>query len=131
MPSQLVDVRNAEALQPPYRDSRTVRSGLSSLSGRKLVLERGRTFYRVNVGDRVAGKLRGSVQLASCRFAMLDDGPGFSLVPCPHGLSHEGLGTRADSPPSRVRPGFGRKSMSTTLSFAGFGMMESYVEGCL
>lgn len=32
-------------------------------------------------GQRVAGVYRRSVQLASGRFAMLDDGTGFSLVP--------------------------------------------------
>ena len=38
--------------------------------------------YRpVGDGDRVTGKYRQSVQLASGKFAMLDDGVGFSLVP--------------------------------------------------
>ncbi|PWK81221.1 uncharacterized protein DUF3363 [Fulvimonas soli] len=38
--------------------------------------------YRAAVdGQRVAGTYRRSVMLASGRFAMLDDGVGFSLVP--------------------------------------------------
>ncbi|MGJ7544776.1 DUF3363 domain-containing protein [Variovorax sp. LT1R16] len=32
-------------------------------------------------GERISGVYRRSAQLASGRFAMLDDGPGFGLVP--------------------------------------------------
>ena len=46
----------------------------------------GRPFSRrtgtvVGDGERVSGVYRRSVMLASGRFAMLDDGKGFSLVP--------------------------------------------------
>jgi hypothetical protein len=49
--------------------------------GRKLASERGLAFNSIGEGDTIRGKLIGSVQLASGRFAMIDDGPGFSLVP--------------------------------------------------
>ncbi|NDP48285.1 MAG: DUF3363 domain-containing protein [Sulfuriferula multivorans] len=39
------------------------------------------THRPVAEGERVSGVYRRSVQLASGRFAMLDDGIGFSLVP--------------------------------------------------
>ena len=49
--------------------------------GRQLAAERGLAFQPVREGQTVRGKLVGSTQLASGRFAMLDDGLGFSLVP--------------------------------------------------
>jgi type IV secretory pathway VirD2 relaxase len=50
-------------------------------AGRQLAAERGLTFRPVQHGQTVRGKLLGSAQLASGRFAMIDDGLGFSLVP--------------------------------------------------
>lgn len=49
--------------------------------GKALAADRGRNFAAVADGDTVRGKLVGSTQLASGRFAMLDDGFGFQLVP--------------------------------------------------
>ena len=49
--------------------------------GRQLASERGLAFNSIAEGDTVRGKLLGSAQLASGRFAMIDDGLGFSLVP--------------------------------------------------
>jgi type IV secretory pathway VirD2 relaxase len=49
--------------------------------GRQLAAERGLTFQPIHEGQTVRGKLLGSAQLASGRFAMIDDGLGFSLVP--------------------------------------------------
>jgi len=49
--------------------------------GRQLAAERGLTFQPVHEGQTVRGKLLGSAQLASGRYAMIDDGLGFSLVP--------------------------------------------------
>jgi hypothetical protein len=49
--------------------------------GRRLAADRGRTFQAIHEGQTVRGKLVGSAQLASGRFAMIDDGLGFSLVP--------------------------------------------------
>src|SRR5262245_41187222 len=49
--------------------------------GRELATKHGRTFQSIKDGQTVRGKLVGSTQLASGRFAMIDDGLGFSLVP--------------------------------------------------
>ena len=43
--------------------------------------ERRLAFHSIGEGETVRGRLLGSVQLASGRFAMIDDGLGFSLVP--------------------------------------------------
>jgi hypothetical protein len=42
---------------------------------------RGLTFLPVQAGEYVSGKLVGSINLASGRFAMIDNGIEFSLVP--------------------------------------------------
>lgn len=49
--------------------------------GRKLAVQRGLAFKSIEDGQTIRGKLIGSTQLASGRFAMIDDGLGFSLVP--------------------------------------------------
>ena len=50
--------------------------------GRAMAAERGLTFQQAKTGEYVSGKLIGSTQLASGRFAMIDDWCcGFSLVP--------------------------------------------------
>ena len=51
--------------------------------GRAMAAERGLTFTPAKTGTYVSGTLVGSTQLASGRFAMIDDGIGFQLVPCP------------------------------------------------
>ncbi|MER8957350.1 DUF3363 domain-containing protein [Mesorhizobium sp. M0701] len=49
--------------------------------GKEMAAARGLTFAPVQPGNHVGGTLLGSVRLASGRFAMLDDGIGFRLVP--------------------------------------------------
>ena len=49
--------------------------------GKAMAAERGRTFTAAKTGEYVSGTLVGSAQLASGRFAMIDDGIGFQLVP--------------------------------------------------
>ncbi|WP_375552541.1 DUF3363 domain-containing protein [Rhodophyticola porphyridii] len=49
--------------------------------GKVLAAERGREWEPAQTGNHVGGTLVGSTQLASGRFAMIDDGLGFSLVP--------------------------------------------------
>jgi hypothetical protein len=49
--------------------------------GQAMAAERGLTFQETKTGAYVSGKLAGSTQLASGRFAMIDNGLGFSLVP--------------------------------------------------
>jgi type IV secretory pathway VirD2 relaxase len=50
-------------------------------AGRELAAQRGLAFAPVEEGQTVRGKLVGSTQLASGRFAMIDNGLSFSLVP--------------------------------------------------
>ena len=50
-------------------------------AGKKFAAERGLNWQPTGMGDRVSGKLVGQAQLASGRFAMIDNGLGFQLVP--------------------------------------------------
>jgi hypothetical protein len=49
--------------------------------GREMAGARGLAFQPVRAGEHVSGKLVGSANLASGRFAMIDNGIEFSLVP--------------------------------------------------
>lgn len=49
--------------------------------GQKLATDTGRPFNKVGTGEYVAGTYRQRFALASGRFAMIDDGLGFQLVP--------------------------------------------------
>ena len=49
--------------------------------GPEMVKARGLTFKPAEVGSYVSGTLVGSTNLGSGKFAMIDDGLGFSLVP--------------------------------------------------
>lgn len=49
--------------------------------GKSLQDQIGKTYLPLRDGERASGVYRRSIQLASGRFAMLDDGMGFSLVP--------------------------------------------------
>ena len=55
-------------------------------AGKVLAAERGLQWQPVVVGSHIIGQLVGSTQLSSGRFAMIDDGLGFSLVPWRPGL---------------------------------------------
>ena len=50
-------------------------------AGKALAAERGRKWRPAIAGIEVSGELVGSAQLSSGRYAMIDDGLGFSLVP--------------------------------------------------
>jgi Protein of unknown function (DUF3363) len=50
-------------------------------AGKSLAAERGLEWQPAVSGNYVSGQLVGSTQLSSDRFAMIDDGLGFSLVP--------------------------------------------------
>jgi hypothetical protein len=50
-------------------------------AGKALPAERGREWRPASPGNYVSGQLVGSTRLSSGRFAMIDDGLGFSLVP--------------------------------------------------
>jgi type IV secretory pathway VirD2 relaxase len=49
--------------------------------GERMAADASRAFVPVQDGQAVRGRLVGTAQLASGRFAMIDDGLGFSLVP--------------------------------------------------
>ncbi len=82
----LVDVGHASRLPdggiraPVDLLSRLERAEVTRV-GRAMAAERGLTFQQAKTGAYVSGNLVGSTQLASGRFAMIDDGLGFSLVP--------------------------------------------------
>lgn len=59
----------------------TLRDRETSGVGRALQNSTGLTYRPLRDGERVSGVYRRSIQLASGRYAMLDDGMGFSLVP--------------------------------------------------
>jgi hypothetical protein len=59
----------------------TLRDRELSAVGKSLQDQIGRAYRPMQDGERVSGVYRRSIQLASGRFAMLDDGMGFSLVP--------------------------------------------------
>jgi hypothetical protein len=50
-------------------------------AGRKFAVKRGLDWRPAATGEAVSGTLVGQAQLASGRFAMIEDGLGFSLVP--------------------------------------------------
>ena len=59
----------------------TLRGREVDAAGERIAAETGLAHRPVADGERVSGIYRRSIQLASGRFAMLDDGMGFSLVP--------------------------------------------------
>ena len=59
----------------------TLRTRDVAAAGARLAAETGLAHRAARDGERVSGTYRRSVVLASGRFAMLDDGIGFSLVP--------------------------------------------------
>ncbi len=59
----------------------TLRGREIDAAAKTIAAETGLTHRAVADGESVTGTYRRSVQLASGRFAMLDDGMGFSLVP--------------------------------------------------
>lgn len=67
-------------------------------SGKKFAAERGLAWQPTATGDRVSGKLVGQAQLSSGRFAMIDNGLGFQLVPWNDTLAKR-LGQQVDGIP--------------------------------
>jgi len=59
----------------------TLRRRELDAAGQKLAAETGQRFNRAGSGEYVAGAYQRRITLASGRFAMLDDGLGFQLVP--------------------------------------------------
>jgi type IV secretory pathway VirD2 relaxase len=79
--------------------------------GSKLSAESGLSYKPVDVGDHVAGVYRRRVILSSGRFAMIDDGLGFQLVPWRPALERHANQHVAGVvlPGGRVDWSFGRK----------------------
>jgi hypothetical protein len=75
----------------------TLRRGLEAL-GEKLAAETGQPFTRAASGEYVAGTYRQRFTLASGRFAMIDDGLGFQLVPWTPSLESSSAATSPASP---------------------------------
>ena len=88
-------------------------------TGKALAAERGRTWQPAVPGNYVSGQLVGSAQLSSGRFAMIDDGLGFSLVPWRPALEQH-IGRHISgiaTPGGDVDWSFGRKlGLGVTLS---------------
>ncbi|RDD95226.1 DUF3363 domain-containing protein [Acidovorax sp. BoFeN1] len=59
----------------------TLRERELSAAGKSLQDQTGKAYRPMQDGGRISGVYRRSIQLTSGRFAMLDDGMGFSLVP--------------------------------------------------
>ncbi|MBB4005600.1 relaxase/mobilization nuclease domain-containing protein [Aurantimonas endophytica] len=59
----------------------TLRQREVEATAEKLAAETGRAFAKAGTGEYVAGAYRQRIALASGRFAMIDDGLGFQLVP--------------------------------------------------
>jgi hypothetical protein len=80
-------------------------------AGTALAAERGREWRPAVPGNYVSGQLVGSKQLSSGRFAMIDDGLGFSLVPWRPALEQH-IGRQISgvaTPGGDVNWSFGRK----------------------
>ena len=72
--------------------------------------ETGLPFHPVHEGETVAGVYRQRLDLASGRFAMIDDGLGFSLVPWTPSLErHLGHEVSGIARAGRIEWSFGRK----------------------
>lgn len=79
--------------------------------GKKLAAESGRPFHQSAAGEYVAGTYRQRLVLASGRFAMIDDGLGFQLVPWTPSLERQ-LGRHVSGvarDDGGIDWGFGRK----------------------
>ncbi len=73
-------VRNG-AIQIPVHTVATLEQREVDRVGRQMAVERGLTFTPGKAGEYVSGRLSGVASLASGRFAMMEDGLGFRLVP--------------------------------------------------
>ena len=74
----------------------TLRGRERAQAAKDIAAETGLEHRPVADGQRVAGVYRRSVMLASGRYAMLDDGMGFSLVPWKPVIEQAGAAARRD-----------------------------------
>jgi Protein of unknown function (DUF3363) len=88
----------------------TLRSRELDAVGQRLASETGLAHLPVEMGDRVAGNYSRRLSLASGRFAMIDNGLGFQLVPWIPSLERElGRHVNGIAGPGGVEWNFGRK----------------------
>jgi hypothetical protein len=88
--------------------------------GEKLAAETGQPFKGAGNGEYVAGTYRQRFALASGRFAMIDDGLGFQLVPWSPSLEKQ-LGRTSPASPAAT-------AASTGASAASGGSVLAYME---
>jgi hypothetical protein len=69
------------AIQIPAQAVRNLEQQEVERVGRQIAAERGLTFTASKAGEYVSGRLAGAASLSSGRFAMIEDGLGFRLVP--------------------------------------------------
>ena len=79
----------------------TLRRRELDTAGAEFSAETGLPYHSVAEGESIAGLYRQRLSLASGRFAMIDDGLGFTLVPWTPSLEHH-LGRQVSGV---VRPG--------------------------
>ena len=70
--------------------------------GHQMARERGLTYMPANAGEYVSGRLAGVASLVSGRFAMIDNGLGFQLVPW-QPLLEKHIGQHISRPSARRR----------------------------
>ncbi|GLS99738.1 type VI secretion protein [Sphingobium jiangsuense] len=67
----------------------TLRRREMDAAGARIAAETGLEYRPTTAGEKIAGICRQRLALTSGRFAMIDDGLGFSLVPWSHGLERQ------------------------------------------
>jgi type IV secretory pathway VirD2 relaxase len=82
---RLVEMGHATAkdgnIHIPVRTLSTLQRQEVERVGQQMARERGLTYMPANAGDYVSGRLAGVASLVSGRFAMIENGLGFQLVP--------------------------------------------------
>ena len=90
----------------------TLRQRELEAAGAKLAAETGTPFQKAASGDYIAGAYRQRLVLSSGRFAMIDDGLGFRLVPWSPSLGTKSRQARLRSRPCRRRASTGASAAS-------------------
>ena len=116
----LAERQGATASSSPATFSTRCASANSKPSARSSPPRRGRPFRPAATGDYITGAYRQRLALASGRFAMIDDGLGFRLVPWSPSLERTARPARLRSRPRRrrhrleLRPQAGSRLVSTS-----------------
>ncbi|OSJ13579.1 type VI secretion protein [Bradyrhizobium canariense] len=102
--------RNGEKVTLGRNLVETLRRRELAAVGRRLAEESGLAHLPTEAGEQISGVYRRRLSLASGRFAMIDNGLGFQLVPWMPSLEHQ-LGKQVSgiAGPAKVEWSFGRK----------------------